>query len=112
MRGPSGARMTAQDAAEAAVGAVGCGYDLTGDLRLARAKPAGRLLEVDAAPARELSLPGGAVVAGVPAGIVADKGERTRFRSDVLSFAQVRVDHKSRCALWVAFPFCPPWCSS
>ncbi|KAG2617613.1 MACPF domain-containing protein NSL1-like [Panicum virgatum] len=89
MRGPSGARMTAQGAAEAAVGAVGCGYDLTGDLRLARAKPAGRLLEVDAAPARELSLPGGAVVAGVPAGIVADKGERTRFRSDILSFAQM-----------------------
>ncbi|OEL17148.1 MACPF domain-containing protein, partial [Dichanthelium oligosanthes] len=82
--------MTAQDAAEAAVGAVGCGYDLTGDLRLGRAKPAGRLVELDAARgARELSLPGGAVVAGVPAGIVADKGERTRFRSDVLSFAQM-----------------------
>ncbi|RLN30882.1 MACPF domain-containing protein NSL1-like [Panicum miliaceum] len=89
MRGSSGARMTAQGAAEAAVGAVGCGYDLTGDLRLARAKPAGRLVEVDAGRARELSLPGGAVVAGVPAGIVADKGERTRFRSDVLSFAQM-----------------------
>nr|CAB3460753.1 unnamed protein product [Digitaria exilis] len=81
--------MTAQDAAEAAVGAVGCGYDLTRDLRLGRAKPPGRLVEIDAAPARDLSLPGGAVVAGVPAGIVADKGERTRFRSDVLSFAQM-----------------------
>ncbi|RLN01014.1 MACPF domain-containing protein NSL1-like [Panicum miliaceum] len=89
MRGSSGARMTAQGAAEAAVGAVGCSYDLTGDLRLARAKPAGRLVELDTARARELSLPGGAVVAGVPAGIVADKGERTRFRSDVLSFAQM-----------------------
>lgn len=97
MRGSFGARrMTAQEAAEAAVGAVGCGYDLTGDLRLGRAKPAGRLVEIDAAPApaRDLTLPGGAVVSGVPAGIVADKGERTRFRSDVLSFAQV-------CFLWV-----------
>jgi hypothetical protein len=84
--------MTAQEAAEAAVGAVGCGYDLTGDLRLGRAKPVGRLVEIDAAPARarDLTLPGGAVVPGVPSGIVADKGERTRFRSDVLSFAQVR----------------------
>lgn len=88
-RGFSGARMTAQEAAEAAVGAVGCGYDLTGDLRLGRAKPGGRLVEVGAAGARELSLPGGAVVAGVPAGIVADKGERARFRSDVLSFVQM-----------------------
>lgn len=93
MKVPSAARrMTAQDAAEAAVGAVGCGYDLTKDLRLGRVKPVGRLLvEIDAARAgaRDLSLPGGAVVAGVPGGIVADKGERTRFRSDVLSFAQV-----------------------
>ncbi|WVZ99566.1 hypothetical protein U9M48_044839 [Paspalum notatum var. saurae] len=38
-RGVAGGRMTAQDAAEAAVRAVGCGYDLTGDLRLGRAKP-------------------------------------------------------------------------
>jgi len=92
-RGTSGARMTAQDAAEAAVGAVGCGYDLTGDLRLGRAKPGGRLVDLDAAGAgpssRDLTFPGGAVVAGVPGGVVADKGERARFRSDVLPFAQM-----------------------
>ncbi|CAN6336843.1 unnamed protein product [Urochloa humidicola] len=85
--------MTAQEAAEAAVGAVGCGYDLTGDLRLSRAKPAGRLVDMDASAsrARDLALPGaaGAAVAGVPAWIVADKGERTRFRSDVLPFSQM-----------------------
>ncbi|CAL4894800.1 unnamed protein product [Urochloa decumbens] len=99
MRGSFGARrMTAQEAAEAAVAAVGCGYDLTGDLRLSRAKPAGRLVDMDAlalpgrpgAAARDLALPGvPAAVACVPAGIVADKGERTRFRSDVLSFSQM-----------------------
>ncbi|CAN6354412.1 unnamed protein product [Urochloa humidicola] len=95
MRGSFGARrMTAQEAAEAAVSAVGCGYDLTGDLRLSRAKhPAGRLVDIDAASPspsrRDLTLPGGAAVAGVPAGIVADKGERTRFRSEVLPFAQM-----------------------
>jgi hypothetical protein len=76
---------------------------------LARARPAGRLVELDTARARELSLPGGAVVAGVPAGIVADKGERTRFRSDVLSFAQVRV---TSLAVRFGFSFFPPWCSS
>ena len=92
-RGTSGARMTAQDAAEAAVDAVGCGYDLTGDLRLGRAKPGGRLVDLDAArpgpSPRDLAFPGGAVVAGVPGGVVADKGERARFRSDVLPFAQM-----------------------
>ncbi|KAK3134870.1 hypothetical protein QOZ80_5BG0411820 [Eleusine coracana subsp. coracana] len=91
MRGRGGAvaRMSAQAAAEAAVGAVGCGYDLTCDLRLARAKPAGRLVDLDGARGRDLALPGGAVVRGAPAGIAADKGERARFRSDVLSFAQM-----------------------
>jgi hypothetical protein len=71
---------------EAAVGAVGCGYDLTGDLRLGRAKPVGRLVEIDAVRARDLTLRGGAVILGCRAGssptrasgIVADKGERTR----------------------------------
>ncbi|KAF0926231.1 hypothetical protein E2562_022060 [Oryza meyeriana var. granulata] len=90
--GGGGGMMTAQAAAETAVGAVGCGYDLTCDLRLRRAKPGGRLVDIDGesgAAHRELLLPGGAVVAGVPVGIVADKGERTRFRSDVLSFAQM-----------------------
>lgn len=96
-RGSSGARMSAQDAAEAAVGAVGCGYDLTGDLRLGRAKPGGRLVDLDGAgkgpgtspSPRELAFPGGAAVAGVPAGVVAGKGERARFRSDVLPFAHM-----------------------
>jgi hypothetical protein len=80
---------SAQDAAEAAVRAVGCGYDLTDDLRLFRAKTsAGRLIDLSASP-RDLSLPGGAVVHDVPAGIVADKGERARFRSDALPFSQM-----------------------
>ena len=58
---------------------LGCGYDLTGDLRLGHAKPSGRLMDLDAAGAgpdaslREL--------AGVPVGVVADKDERTRFRT-------------------------------
>uniref|UniRef100_A0A0E0PR25 MACPF domain-containing protein n=1 Tax=Oryza rufipogon TaxID=4529 RepID=A0A0E0PR25_ORYRU len=90
--GGGGGMMTAQAAAEAAVGAIGCGYDLTSDLRLSRVKAGGRLVDIDGASGaarRELVLPGGAVVGGVPVGIVADKGERTRFRSDVLSFAQM-----------------------
>ncbi|XP_044963029.1 MACPF domain-containing protein NSL1-like [Hordeum vulgare subsp. vulgare] len=79
---------SAQEAAEAAVRAVGCGYDLADDLRLFRAKD--RLLDLGGGGGeRDMCLPGGAVVTGVPAGVSADKGERARFRSDVLSFAQM-----------------------
>ena len=91
--GSRGARMTAQDAAEAAVGAVGCSYDLIGDLRLGRAKAGGRLVDLDAAGTgtspRDLAFPGSAVMAGALAGVVADKGERARFCSDVPPFAQM-----------------------
>ena len=86
---------TAQDAAESAVRALGCGYDLTDDLRLFCVKTSpGCLLDLSspapsASSTRDLSLPGGAVVRDVPAGIVADKGERARFRSDALPFAQM-----------------------
>lgn len=80
----------AQAVAERAVAAVGCGYDLTSDLWLPRAKP-GRIVDFgcDRTVLRDLFLPGGVVVKGVPDVIKSDKGERMRFRSDVLSFHQV-----------------------
>jgi hypothetical protein len=80
----------AQAVAERAVGAVGCGYDLTSDLWLPRVKP-GRIVDFgcDRMVLSDLFLPGGAVVKGVPDVIKSDKGERMRFRSDVVSFHQV-----------------------
>lgn len=84
--------MTPQEAAEMAVAAVGCGYDLSSDLRLTSCKagPSGsRLIELDGTLAHDLVLPGGIVVPGVPRSIKCDKGERIRFRSDVVSFHQV-----------------------
>ena len=85
--------MTPEAAAAAAVSAVGRGYDLTGDLRLYNCKPGPsglRLIEVDETLAHDLVLPGGVVVPNVPKSIKCDKGERTRFRSDVLTFHPVR----------------------
>ncbi|XP_010917939.1 MACPF domain-containing protein NSL1 isoform X1 [Elaeis guineensis] len=84
--------MTQQAAAEMAVAAVGCGYDLSSDLRLTYCKtgPSGsRLIELDGTLAHDLMLPGGIVVPGVPHSIKCDKGERLRFRSDVVSFHQM-----------------------
>lgn len=92
MPGPSHALSpdSAQTVAERAVATVGCGYDLTSDLWLPRVKT-GRILDFGCDPTvlRDLFLPGGVVVKGVPDVIKSDKGERMRFRSDVVSFHQV-----------------------
>ncbi|KAG0458151.1 hypothetical protein HPP92_023308 [Vanilla planifolia] len=82
----------ALDAAQKAVAAVGCGYDLVSDLRLSRCKtgPAGsRLIELDETAVEDILVPGGITVSGIPKAIRCDKGERTRFRSEVLSFHQM-----------------------
>lgn len=86
-----------KSAAEKAVGVIGMGYDLTADIRLSACKvgPDGsRLIELDeqgSATTRELVVPGGVVIPGVSTSIKCDKGERTRFRSDFLSFSQVSL---------------------
>lgn len=90
--------MPPETAAERAVAAVGCGYDLAADLRLAYCKE-GRLIEIETAGARDLVLPGGIVVPDVPKSIRCDKGERTRFRSDVLSFHQMSQQFNQELSL-------------
>ncbi|XVF27602.1 hypothetical protein REPUB_Repub14bG0122400 [Reevesia pubescens] len=85
-------QMDPQSAAEKAVSVIGFGYDLYNDIRLSacRSGPSrSRLIELDSAVSRDLVFPGGVVVKNVPNSIKCDKGERTRFRSDVLSFNQM-----------------------
>ncbi|CAD5189685.1 unnamed protein product [Musa acuminata subsp. malaccensis] len=90
---PSGrAEMTQEAVAEKAVAAIGCGYDLCSDLWLSHVKPdpeGRRLIELDQSLAHDLVLPGGVVVPNVPKSIECDRGSRTRFRSDVVSFHQM-----------------------
>ncbi|XP_065879157.1 MACPF domain-containing protein NSL1 [Euphorbia lathyris] len=85
-------RLDPQSAAEKAVSVIGFGYDLSNDIRLSSCKPGpsgSRLVELDSNLTRDLVFPGGIVVRDVCSGIKCDKGERTRFRSDVLSFNQM-----------------------
>ncbi|KAM7500768.1 hypothetical protein LguiA_025182 [Lonicera macranthoides] len=85
-------RFDPQSAAEKAVSVIGYGYDLTADIRLSACKagPSGsRLIEIEQSTTKDLVVPGGIVVPNVSASIKCDKGERTRFRSDVLSFNQM-----------------------
>ncbi|EOA39924.1 hypothetical protein CARUB_v10008612mg [Capsella rubella] len=85
-------RHDAQSAAEKAVSVIGLGYDLCSDVRLSycKATPDGsRLVEIDPTRNRDLYFPGGIVVNNVSSSIKCDKGERTRLRSDILSFNQM-----------------------
>lgn len=82
----------AHKAAEIAIGSVGRGYDISSDIRLKFCKGESinsRLIEIDEDDVREVVLPGGVSLPNVSKSIKCDKGERTRFRSDVLSFQQV-----------------------
>lgn len=82
-------KLSAGDAAKVAIQSIGRGYDLSLDLRLKYCKGDSRLIEIDEDQGREIVLPGGISLHNVSKFIKCDKGERTRFRSDVLTFQQV-----------------------
>ncbi|XP_052202226.1 MACPF domain-containing protein NSL1 [Diospyros lotus] len=91
-----------QSAAEKAVSVIGFGYDLTADIRLSGCKPGpsgSSLIEIDRSRSKDLVVPGGVVVPGVSAAIKCDKGERTRFRSDVLSFNEMAEQFNQQLSL-------------
>ncbi|XP_076901652.1 MACPF domain-containing protein NSL1-like [Bidens hawaiensis] len=78
-----------QSAAEKAVSVIGYGYDLTCDIRLTGCKPGpsgSTLIKLDGKLTKDLVVPGGVIVSNVSQAVKCDKGDRTRFRSDVLSF--------------------------
>ncbi|KNA25635.1 hypothetical protein SOVF_004780 [Spinacia oleracea] len=85
-------KFPAAKAAEVAIGSIGRGYDVSADLRLKFCKGDtldSHLIVIDEDHCQEIALPGGISVPNVPTSIKCDKGERTRFRSDVLSFQQM-----------------------
>jgi len=89
------------------VRALGAGFDLTSDFRLrfAKASEGRRLVELGE-ETRDVPLPGGggATLRGVPRDVGVDKGDRIRFRSDVLEFNQVRATPTSRRGLLLLPP--------
>jgi hypothetical protein len=87
---------TTMEVREQVVRALGTGFDLTSDFRLRFAKAAARrLVDLDEDARRDVPLPGsgGATLHGVPRDVVVGKGDRIRFRSDVLEFNQVSSIH-------------------
>lgn len=70
--------------------ALGKGFDLTSDFRLRFAKGSQRLVVLDEVNKRDLLIPStGVTIKAVSQDIRVDKGDRIRFKSDVLEFNQV-----------------------
>ncbi|KAH7685215.1 Membrane attack complex component/perforin (MACPF) domain-containing protein [Dioscorea alata] len=89
-------------AAQFAIDSIGLGYDISADLRLKYCKKEFAdpcLIELDHDQVQDLVLPGGISVANVPKSIKCDKGERMRFRSDVLSFQQMSEQFNQELSL-------------
>ncbi|XP_074590787.1 MACPF domain-containing protein At4g24290-like isoform X2 [Curcuma longa] len=85
-----------------AIKVIGLGYDITSDIRLKHCKKDSSnscLIELDHNQTHDVVLPGGLVVADVPKSIRCDKGERIRFRSDVLSFQQMSEQFNQELSL-------------
>lgn len=76
---------------------LGLGFDLTCDFRLKFAKgpPGERLVVLDEANKRDIVIPGGLTIPCVSEDIRCDKGDRIRFKSDVLEFNQVILSNSS-----------------
>lgn len=76
-----------------AMESLGLGFDFASDFRLKFVKRCpgddGRLVVLDEANKRDVVFPGGGVIRGVPESIRCGKGDRIRFKSDVLKFNQV-----------------------
>ncbi|KAK1422689.1 hypothetical protein QVD17_17975 [Tagetes erecta] len=91
-----------QSAAEKAVSVIGYGYDLTCDIRLTGCKPGpsgSTLIEIGETLTKDLVVPGGVIVPNVCSSIKCDKGDRTRFHSDVLSFNQMSEQFNQELSL-------------
>ena len=71
-----------------AMEALGKGFDISGDFRLKYAKGT-RLVVLDETNKRDIVFPGAFTIKGVSQDIRLDKGDRIRFKSDVLEFNQV-----------------------
>ncbi|KAG8650306.1 MACPF domain-containing protein At4g24290 isoform X1 [Manihot esculenta] len=100
-------RLPAPKAAEVAIESIGRGYDITTDLRLKYCKGGAKdsqLIEIDEGVGREIVLPGGISIPNVSKSIKCDKGERTRFRSDVLSFQQMSEQFNQEMSLTGKIP--------
>lgn len=81
--------MSSDGIVQRALSSLGKGIDLTSDFRIKYCKGDNRLISLNETDTRELSVPGFGTFKDVSIDIKCDKGERTRYQSDILDFNQV-----------------------
>ena len=75
---------------DAALASLGKGFDLTSDFKLKYCKGQHRLVLLNEAQRRDLIVPGFGAIKDVSIDIKCDRGDRTRYQSDILNFNQVK----------------------
>ncbi|KAJ7942860.1 MACPF domain-containing protein [Quillaja saponaria] len=78
-----------EDIVERALNSLGKGFDFTSDFRLKFCKGKERLVLLNETEKRELRVPGFGSIKHVSVDIKCDKGDRTRYQSDILTFNQM-----------------------
>lgn len=87
-------------AAEKAVRCLGLGFDMTCDLRLKFCKESGGCLVTrNGETAAPVIVPGVGVLRDVPGDVKCGKGDRVRFKSDVLEFNKMSEVFNQRCSV-------------
>eukprot|EP00252_Welwitschia_mirabilis_P024121 TRINITY_DN7033_c0_g1_i1.p1 TRINITY_DN7033_c0_g1~~TRINITY_DN7033_c0_g1_i1.p1 ORF type:complete len:602 (-),score=94.74 TRINITY_DN7033_c0_g1_i1:307-2112(-) len=96
----------AERLARLAIEALGQGFDVTNDFRLKYCKShrGSSLVELDKTNLQSLDIPGGFLLPNVSSDIKCDKGERMRFKSDVLEFNQMSELFNQRSGLTGKIP--------
>lgn len=82
--------MSSDGIVQKALSSLGKGFDLSSDFRLKYCKGEERLVQLNQAQTRELVVPGFGSLENVSVDVKCDKGERTRYQTDILDFKQVR----------------------
>ncbi|CAK9137463.1 unnamed protein product [Ilex paraguariensis] len=80
---------TDHDIVKRALNSLGKGFDLTSDFRLKYCKGEDRLVLLNETEAKELIVPGFGSFKDVSIDIKCDKGDRTRYQTDILDFNQM-----------------------
>lgn len=82
-----------------ALSSLGKGFDLSSDFRLKFCKGEGRLVHLNHAETRELVVPGFGSLQNVSVDVKCDKGERTRYQTDILDFKQMSEFFNQKCSV-------------
>ncbi|XP_057485072.1 MACPF domain-containing protein At1g14780 [Actinidia eriantha] len=84
---------------EKAISSLGKGFDITSDFRLKYCKGNDRLVLLNETETRDLSVQGFGTFKHVSVDIKCDKGDRTRYQSDILDFKQMSEFFNRKCSV-------------